>query len=207
MTTESGAPPENDSEQLPPHVIEGARSGRSRCKTCRKTISKGALRLGILIEGPFGTGYLWHHLKCAARKQFHRVEQAYEQEAWQHAKVTPTKLPALEELATERQHAEERAKKRKKIPYAEAAPTGRARCKHCGEPIEKGSLRVVLGREVTFGSQVRVGPINVHPGCVAQELDADDCVTEAEELETDIKQNSELTDEQVKLLLAEIGEI
>jgi hypothetical protein len=39
-------PPEE--QQLPPYIIEGARSGRSRCKTCRRNISKGGLRLGIL---------------------------------------------------------------------------------------------------------------------------------------------------------------
>ena len=33
-------------EQLPPYVIEGARSSRSKCKTCRRSIDKGALRIG-----------------------------------------------------------------------------------------------------------------------------------------------------------------
>ena len=41
-----------DNEQLADYVIEGARSGRSRCKTCRRTIAKDALRIGVLIDGP-----------------------------------------------------------------------------------------------------------------------------------------------------------
>ena len=84
-------------EEMAPYVIEGARSSRSRCKTCRRTIDKGALRIGMLIEGPYGTGYLWHHLRCAARRQFDRVAEAYEAEAWKEAKEAPSKVPELEE--------------------------------------------------------------------------------------------------------------
>ena len=58
--------------KLAAYVIEGARSSRSRCKSCRRKIDKGVLRIGVLIEGPYGTGYLWHHLRCAARRQFER---------------------------------------------------------------------------------------------------------------------------------------
>ena len=72
-------------EQLPPYVIEGARSARSKCKTCRKKIDKDVLRIGILIEGPYGTGYMWHHLKCAARRMYDKVEEAYSMEAWKFA--------------------------------------------------------------------------------------------------------------------------
>ena len=72
---------------LPAYVIEGARSSRSRCKTCRRKIDKGGLRIGMLIEGPYGTGYLWHHLRCAARRRFEQVQEAYEAEAWKEAKA------------------------------------------------------------------------------------------------------------------------
>lgn len=178
-------------EQPAPYVIEGARSGRSRCKICRRSIDKGALRLGVLIEGPYGTGYLWHHLTCAARRRFDAVEEAYGQEAWNAAKHPPGAVPGLDELRKARERAEDRRRKRKPIPHAEFAPTGRARCKHCDEPIEKGSLRIVLGRGVYFGSQVRTAPINVHPGCVAAELEAEDCATESEGVEAAIRANSE----------------
>ncbi len=71
------APMADESEDQPPHKIEKARSGRSKCKTCRRAIQKDKLRLGILIQGPFGPGYLWHHLACAARKRIEDVEEAY----------------------------------------------------------------------------------------------------------------------------------
>jgi hypothetical protein len=195
-------------EQLPTYVIEGARSSRSRCKTCRRKIEKGVLRLGILIEGPYGIGYMWHHLNCAARRQFDRVQEAYEQEAWLNAKEPPTKLPGLEALESQQQKAEERKKKKKDIPYAELDPSGRAKCKHCGEAMEKGSVRVLLGRGVYFGNQVRVAPITVHPRCVAAELEKEDCETEAPGLIGSLRANSsELDDALLAAAVAEIGEL
>jgi hypothetical protein len=177
--------------QLPLYVIEGARSGRSRCKTCRRTIQKGALRLGILIDGPYGKGYLWHHIKCAARRQFDRVEEAYAAEAWKEAKDPPAAVPALEELRVHAERAEERKKSRRQPPYAEIDPSGRARCKQCDQLIEKGSVRVVLGRNVQFGNQVRTAPIHVHPACVPVALQAEDSATTPEGLVDALRSASE----------------
>lgn len=181
---------ETPQEELAPYVIEGARSSRAKCKTCRRKIDRGALRIGFLIEGPFGTGYLWHHLNCAARRHFERVQEAYGLEAWKEAKEPPAKLPGLDKLEKLREQAEDRRRNRRNPPYAEIDPSGRARCKHCGEPMTKGEPRVVLGREVIFGSQTRVAPIHVHPGCVAAELQADDCATDADGFEAALKANS-----------------
>jgi hypothetical protein len=200
-------PPEPE-EQLPTYVIEGARSSRSKCKTCRRKIDKGALRLGILIEGPFGTGYMWHHINCAARRQFDRVEEAYEQEAWLNAKEAPTKLPSLEALSQQQQKAEERKKNKKTIPYFEIDPSGRAKCKHCGEAHEKGSVRAVLGRGVYFGNQVRVAPITVHTKCVVGELEKEDCETEVAGLIDAFRANSEGFDATLfAAAVTEIGEL
>jgi hypothetical protein len=168
--------------RLPPYVIEGARSSRSRCKTCRRTIQKGALRLGILIDGPYGKGYLWHHIKCAARRQFERVEEAYLAQAWNEAKDPPSKVPALDELRAHAERAEERRKSRKQPPYAEIDPSGRARCKQCDRLIERGSVRFVLGRSIQFGNQVRTSPIHVHPSCAGAALKKEDNATEQEGL-------------------------
>jgi len=171
-------------------VQEGARSSRSKCKTCRRKIDKGALRLGILIEGPYGTGYLWHHLTCAARRRSGDVEQAYADEAWKQAKEPPKKLPSLDKLRALGEAAEKRREERKALPYVEPSPSGRARCKQCNELIAKDSMRVVLGREVEFGNQVRVGPVNVHPACVADALEVEDSATEAEGLAEALRANS-----------------
>jgi hypothetical protein len=203
MTDEAKVAP-----QLPPYVIEGARSSRSRCKICRRAIQKDVLRLGVLIEGPYGTGYLWHHLSCAARRRFENVEEAYGLQAWNEAKDPPAEVPALEELRNIREEAEERRRNRKPIPYAEIAPSGRSKCRHCDQLIEKGAMRVVLGRGVYFGSQVRTAPVNVHPRCVASELQAEDCATEAEGMEAAVRENSQdIPAERLDDLMAQIGEL
>jgi hypothetical protein len=180
----------DEAADQPEYIIEGARSGRSRCKTCRRQIEKGGLRLGVLIEGPFGTGYLWHHLACAARRMFDRVEEAYEAEAWANAKTPPANLPELVELRALRAKAEERQKQRKTIPYAELSPSGRARCRQCDEPLPKGEVRIVVGQLIEFGSQTRVGPRPVHPRCVAEALEAPDSATEKQGLAERLRANS-----------------
>ncbi len=191
-----------------PYVIEGARSSRSKCKTCRKKIDKGVLRLGILIEGPYGIGYLWHHLTCAAKRRMDDVEEAYEREAWKEAKEPPESVPPLEELQEIHDQAEEKREARQRIPYAEIDPSGRAKCKHCGETMEKGSLRVVLGRLVEFGSQYRTMPIHVHVGCVAGEMEKEDCATDSDGFQVSIRQHSEgLTEEQIETVLRDVGEL
>ena len=85
-------------EEYADYIIEGARSSRSKCKTCRKAIEKDVLRLGILIEGPYGIGYLWHHLTCAAKRRIDDVEVAFEQQAWEKAKMRPNNIPSIEEM-------------------------------------------------------------------------------------------------------------
>lgn len=207
MTDDDAREPAAEEPELAAYVIEGARSSRSRCKTCRRKIEAGKLRLGVLIEGPFGTGYLWHHLTCAAKRQLERVEEAYAAEAWKAAATPPDDVPSLESLRELREEADERRRHRRELPYAELAPSGRARCKHCEEPIGKGEPRVVLGREVVFGRQVRTNPINVHPRCVAAEILAQDCATEPEGFADALHAHSELDAAVLAAVLAEVGDL
>lgn len=201
-------PPAAPEPELAPYVIEGARSSRSKCKSCRKKIDKGILRLGVLIEGPYGIGYLWHHLTCAAKRRLDDVEAAYERKAWNDAKEPPENVPTIEEMRKLNEEAEEKREQRKKIPYAEIDPSGRAKCKHCGEVMEKGSLRVVLGREIEFGSQYRTMPIHVHVACVAGEIEKVDCSSRSDAFEGSIRQNSQgLSEEQIESVLKDVGEL
>ncbi|MAE27920.1 MAG: hypothetical protein QF724_07210 [Planctomycetota bacterium] len=179
-----------EESELAPFVIEGARSSRSKCKTCRRKIDKDVLRLGILLEGPYGTGYLWHHLNCAAKRRFEDVEEAFAAEAWNAAKVVPKDIPPLAELGKLREEAEQKKKERKEIPWAEVSPSGRSKCVTCGEAIAEGSVRVNLGRLVEFGNQVRTNPVKVHPSCVARQLGEADCDTDGETLAADLRANS-----------------
>jgi hypothetical protein len=206
--SDQDVPKEEIEEQLAPYVIEGARSSRSKCKTCRKKIDMGALRIGILIEGPYGTGYMWHHLKCAAKRQFDRVEEAFELEAWKEAKTPPEGVPGIEDLRGLAEKAAEERQKKKEVPHTEPAPSGRSKCKHCNELIAQDSMRVVVGRDVEFGRQVRTSPINVHPKCVAAELLAPDCGTESEGFADALRANSQgVSPERIEEALAEIGSL
>ncbi len=210
MAEETPSPtvPASPAEPQAPYVIEGARSSRAKCKTCRKPIEKGVLRLGVLIEGPYGIGYLWHHLTCAAKRRLDDVEEAYASEAWKAAKEPPENVPGIEELRKVHEEAEEKRQSQKKLPYAELDPSGRAKCKQCGETMERGSLRVVLGREIEFGSQYRTMPIHVHPACVALELERQDCATEAAGFAGAIRGNSQgLASEQIDSVLEAVGEL
>lgn len=187
--------------ELPPYLIESARSSRSKCRTCRRKIDKGTLRLGILLEGPFGTGYLWHHLTCAARRRLEDVEAAYEQQAF----ADGLQVPPLAELQALKEKAEQARAERKELPYMERAPSGRSKCKNCGKAIDQDALRVVLAREVSFGNQVRATPINVHPECVHAELESEDCMTEVDGFEAQLRQNSTLESSFVDEAVAAIG--
>ncbi len=196
--------PQAPLEQLPPYRLEGARSARSSCKGCRKKIDKGALRLGVLIEGPFGSGYLWFHLKCAAKRRIEDVEAAYEEKAWDAGVEVPP-LEGLREIA--RESAEEK-KQKKTAPFVEVAPSARSKCKHCAEGIDEGAPRVVILRAVEFGNQVRNGPIAVHPRCVAAALEAPDSATEAAGLRAALRENSSDIDAKIlERALSEIGAV
>jgi hypothetical protein len=183
---------EDEEPELAPYLIEAARSSRSKCRTCRKKIEKDKLRLGILLEGPYGTGYLWHHLTCAAKRRAEDVEEAYQQEAW----ADGVEVPPLDELRALREKAEKAKAERKLAPYVERDPSGRAKCKSCGEAMTKGDWRVALLREVSFGQQVRSGAILVHPRCVSAEIRAEDCATELDGFEEAVRANSRGVDEE-----------
>ena len=195
-------------ENMAPFIIEAARSSRSKCKTCRHAIDKGVLRIGLLVEGGFyGPGYMWHHLTCAAKRNMDKVEEAYAAEAWKNAQEVPSKLPTLEELRQVRDKAAEKKAERKEFPYVEVDPSGRARCKACNEPIEKGSLRIVLAKEVTFGSQTRSSPFAVHPKCLADGFENPEVVTEREGLREALLENSGLDAAKIDEVLAIAGPI
>ena len=183
MTDETQEPEE---PELPPYKVEPARSSRSRCRSCKRTIDKDVLRIGILLEGPYGTGYLWHHLKCAAGARWDDVVAAYEAEAWEQG-VEP---PPLATLEGEREKAEKKKAARKKPPYLELDPSGRAACKCCGERMQKGSVRAVLARKVEFYGQERSAPVNVHLACVGEELAGEECAIDSEGLLEALRESS-----------------
>lgn len=194
--------PDEQEEELAPYLLEGARSSRSKCKGCRRAIDKGTLRLGVRIEGPFGQGYLWFHLTCAAKRRLEDVEEAYKARAWAEG----LEVPPLEELRKLQEQAEKKKTEKREVPFVDRAPTGRAKCKQCEEPIAKDSLRVTVLRQVEFYNQVRSGPVLVHPACVGASLAREDDGTGAEDFAERLRANSaNLAD--ADEALAQIGDV
>ena len=69
-------------------------------------------------------------------------------------------------------------------------------------------MRVVLGRSVQFGNQVRTAPIQVHPECVAAALQAEDTATRPEGLVDDLRAASDgVPPDRLEAALARIGAI
>jgi len=140
-------------------LIEEAKSGRARCRGCRKNIDKGELRYGEEAPNQFGDGTAmqWLHLMCAAKKHPREMKEAmaaFTGEIANRAEVEAAIGEALSQL--------------KSFPYAEFASTGRSRCLACRNPIDKDSLRIAVEREVEMGGIARAGAGYLHLQCAKE---------------------------------------
>ncbi len=147
------------------NVIEPARTSRSRCRHCRKQIEEGDLRFGSDHEGMYADGaeaYGWFHLRCAAQ----RLPEAL-REVLKRVKK-PGEIPDYDKLVATCDLSLKKSASR--YPYGERAPSGRARCIRCDQPIGKGELRVAVEREIVTGTFATVGAGYLHPACAVAHL-------------------------------------
>jgi hypothetical protein len=184
-------------EPLLPYCIERARSSRSKCKVCRRAIEKDTPRIGVLLEGPYGTGYLWHHIGCLAKRDIAKVEEAY---AGDYTKPGVEK-PPIEMLREEAAKAQQKKAEKQEAPFVERASTGRSKCAHCKEPIEEGAFRFALLQSVEFYGQVRNAVVKVHADCVAKALDEANAATEIDTFHDDVRANSRLAKDDIEAAL------
>ncbi|MBP7146457.1 MAG: hypothetical protein KBD01_02855 [Acidobacteria bacterium] len=128
------------------HVLEPATTGRSRCRGCTRPIGRGELRFGERIANPYGEGEttLWFHPLCAAYKRPGSLLEFLAQ---------PGDVPDRDSLERAA-HAASAAPRLPRIDGAERAPGGQAKCRHCREPIPRGSWRIRL----TYFEEVRFTP-------------------------------------------------
>jgi poly [ADP-ribose] polymerase len=180
------------------NVIEEAKSGRASCRTCRKAIGKGELRFGEEAASAFGDqpSMRWHHLACAAHKLPAELKEALDK--------YPGDVPDREAL--EKQMAQALAGGHAKpggFPYADKAPTGRARCLQCREAIDKDTLRVAIERELDTGTMVTRGAGYLHPKCVGAYLEATS--GDKKVLLDGIRANSRLVSEDLETVVREIA--
>ena len=150
------------------HTIEPAASGRAKCRGCGEKIAKDELRLGARLPNPFVEGELtlWFHLLCGAYKRPEPYLEA--------ARTTTENIDNAETLETEAKRSLEH-ERLPRLNGADRAPTGRARCRSCREPIEKGSWRI----SVVFYDEVegRFQPSGyIHPKCAKDYFGTSDIV-------------------------------
>jgi poly [ADP-ribose] polymerase len=179
------------------NVIEQAKSGRASCRTCKKAIAKGELRFGLETQTQFSDtpSLQWHHVLCAAAKLPVELKAALAE--------YPGEVPNRAELETAMADAVKKGSaKPAGFPYVDRAPTGRARCMRCEQPIEKGALRVAVERELELGGNATRGAGYLHPGCVAANLE--NMGGSVDELIEGLRANSRLPEGEVDGVIADI---
>ncbi len=149
------------------NVIEEAKSGRAACRTCKKPIAKGELRFGEEAPNAFGDApsMRWHHLACAADKlpaELKAALDAYSGDVPDRAALDQRMADAIA-----KGHAKPAG-----MPYADKAPTGRARCMQCQTAIDKDTVRIAVEREIDTGTMVQPGAGYLHPKCAAAYIEA-----------------------------------
>jgi hypothetical protein len=147
-----------------PAVLEAAPTGRAKCRACGQAIAKGTVRLGERVPNPFADGEdlettHWYHPVCAS---FRRPEPLLD--ALQRAEVEVTDRARLEaEAALGVAH-----RRVVRVDAASRAPSGRATCRACKEPIAKDTWRIGL----VFYEDGRFVPSGyIHASCASAHLE------------------------------------
>lgn len=179
------------------NVIEEAKSGRASCRTCKKTIGKGELRLGVEVQTQFSDtpSMAWHHVLCAAGKlpaELKEALAAYEGDVPNRAELEKAMEDAIKKGGA----------KPGGFPYTDRAPTGRAKCMQCEAAIEKGTFRVAVEREVDTGAFQTRSAGYLHPRCVAENLE--NVGGSVEDLVEGLRTNSRIAPEDLDAVIAEI---
>jgi len=148
-----------------PHAIEPAASGRAKCRGCGQPIAKGELRFGERLPNPFadeGDMTIWFHLPCGAYKRPEAFREALAE--------TGEAVDGHDELG----EVAARGLEHRRLPRvdgAERAPTGRARCRSCHEPIAGDTWRIRL----VFFEEGMFSPSGfIHVGCAGEYLGTTD---------------------------------
>lgn len=142
-----------------PPVLEVAPTGRAKCRACGQPIAKGTLRLGERLPNPYADGddaetTHWYHPLCAAFKRPAPLLEALS--------TTTDDIPDRSRLESEAALgvAHRRAAR---VDGASRAPSGRATCRACKQPIAKNTWRIAL----VFYEDGRFAPSGfIHAACV-----------------------------------------
>lgn len=151
------------------HVLELATTGRATCRGCGEKIAAKTPRLGERVPNPFadegGETTHWYHPRCGAFRRPEAMIAALATAA-PEAGVLDAEERALLTREAELGVAHHRLPR---VSTASLAPTGRATCRGCKEPIAKDAWRIALvyyeeGRFVPSGF--------IHAGCASGYLES-----------------------------------
>lgn len=186
-----------------PHTIERAPSGRAKCRGCGAPIPSGSLRFGERLPNPFADGdaemTLWYHLECAAYKRPEPFLEALRGTAGPGDRGTAGPgdggdFPNRAQLEADARAGLEH-RRLPRVDAASRAPSGRAMCRACKAPIEKGTWRIAL----VFYEDGRFAPSGfMHLRCAREYLETTDVVGRLQRF------SPGLTDEDRNDILAEL---
>lgn len=168
------------SPQKMSHIIEPAASGRAKCRGCKQAISKGELRFGERLPNPFADGEmtLWFHLDCGA---YRRPESFNEVLA--ESESPPEDAPRLKEIVAEGLMHD----RLPRIAGAGVAPSARAKCRECREPILKDHFRIAL----EFFEEGMFNPAGfIHPECASKYFETTDILDRVRRFTTELDDQS-----------------
>ncbi|XP_061354004.1 poly [ADP-ribose] polymerase 1 isoform X2 [Gastrolobium bilobum] len=120
--------------------VEYAKSGRSSCRTCKSPIASENLRLGKMVQSTKFDGLMpmWNHADCILKKanQIKSIDD-----------VENLELLRWEDQQKIRKYIESggppKSNAIKDTEYGiEVSQTSRATCRHCGQKIIKGEVRI-----------------------------------------------------------------
>lgn len=151
-----------------PYKAEYAKSGRAACKKCKEKIAKDTLRVAIMVRAWAFDGFQphWYHKSCffqkAAPDNVDQVEDFY--------KLRPEDQNKLKEMietggiSVSTSKSSKKGSKKGKTEIIlnnkfniQYAPSGRAKCRNCGEKIEKDEIRI---------SKKQIDPEKAHLGLI-----------------------------------------
>ncbi|XP_018486495.2 polynucleotide 3'-phosphatase ZDP isoform X2 [Raphanus sativus] len=147
-----------------PIVAEYAKSNRSSCKACSKSIATKTLRLGLISKGPGGFDMTrWHHLDCfpsdsesiasvddikglsALEKDDQDALAKLVEQCGQPSNQVDEKVEEITHLATDDVSGEKiKETKGSSKVIAEYAKSSRSSCKKCSQTIAAKELRLGL---------------------------------------------------------------
>jgi Poly(ADP-ribose) polymerase and DNA-Ligase Zn-finger region len=150
-----------------PHLLEKAPTGRAKCRGCGRAIAAGEWRLGERLPNPYADAEgaemtHWFHPACAA---FKRPEPFLE--------VMAASSEPIADRASLEQEARLGVEHRRlpRVDVVSRAPSGRATCRSCKEPIAKDAWRIGL----VYYEDGRFAPSGyIHLACAKPYLETTD---------------------------------